>query len=118
MGKDKGEKIKLSFWETIRTAQGPYRRLFHYVKPYKWRFIIGLSFGLAFGLTNSALPGVVMWVSSFIVPGPQPKMILHHREILRAVPQITSLLLTRSANPAMMTLRSILAYTNAYCMSW
>jgi len=118
MGKDKGEKIKLSFWETIRTAQGPYRRLFHYVKPYKWRFIIGLSFGLAFGLTNSALPGVVMWVSSFIFPGANPKMILQHHEMLRAGPQINSLLLICLVIPAMMTLRSILAYTNAYCMSW
>ena len=49
MGKDKGEKVKLSFWETIRIAGGPYRRLFHYVKPYKGRFILGLAMGFAFG---------------------------------------------------------------------
>src|ERR1700730_18917627 len=59
-----------------------------------------------------------MWVSSFIFPGANPKMILQHREMLRGGPQINSLLLICLAIPAMMTLRSVLSYTNAYYMSW
>ena len=83
MGKNKGEEAqKLSFWQTIRSAEGPYGRLYRYVKPYKGRFILGLLFGLAFGLTNSALPIVVMWVSSVIFPGASnPKALLQHSEL-------------------------------------
>ena len=50
MSKAEGAKVKLSFWETMRTGWKPYRRLYSYATPYKWRFALGLAFGLAFGL--------------------------------------------------------------------
>ena len=59
MSKPEGAKIKLSFWETIRQAWGPYRRLYSYAGPYKLRFIIGLGFGTAYGLLTSVLPVIV-----------------------------------------------------------
>ena len=120
MSKEEGAKVKLSFLETLRVAGGPYRRLYHYVKPYKWRFIFGLLFGLAFGLVNSTLPGVVMWVSSVIFPGgtANPRTIWKHREILSAGPHINSIALICLAIPLMMTLRSLLSYGNAYYMNW
>ena len=59
MSKAEAEKTKLSFLETIRVAWRPYRRLYGYAAPYKWRLAVGILFGLAFGLVNGALA----WVS-------------------------------------------------------
>jgi ATP-binding cassette, subfamily B, bacterial MsbA len=120
MSKEKGEKVKLSFRETLRIAGGPYRRLFHYVKPYKWRFILGLLCGFAFGGVNTLLPWVVMQVSTFIFHGavPNPKAILRHPEMLTMGPKINSIALICLAIPLVMTVRSLLSYASAYCMSW
>jgi len=59
MSKAEAEKVKPSFDETVRMAWRPYRRLYGYVKPYKWRFAVGLAFGVVFGLVNSLLPVTV-----------------------------------------------------------
>jgi subfamily B ATP-binding cassette protein MsbA len=120
MSKEKGEKVKLSFRETLRIAGGPYRRLFHYVKPYKGRFILGLLCGFAFGGVNSLLPWVVMQVSTFIFHGavPNPRALLKHPELLSAGPKIDSVALICLAIPLVMTVRSLLSYASAYCMSW
>jgi subfamily B ATP-binding cassette protein MsbA len=120
MSKEKGEKVKLSFRETLRIAGGPYRRLFHYVKPYKWRFILGLLCGFAFGGVNTLLPWVVMQVSTFIFHGavPNPKAILRHPEMLTMGPKINSIALICLVIPLVMTVRSLLSYASAYCMSW
>jgi subfamily B ATP-binding cassette protein MsbA len=120
MGKIKGNKIKLSFWETVDASKTLYRRLFTYVRPYKWRFIAGVVFGLAFGAVNSLLPWVVMQVSTFIFHGavPNPRMLLQHREMLNVGPQINSIALICLAIPVVMTARSLLSFANAYCMSW
>src|SRR2546423_9862195 len=120
MGKKKAEKIKLSFWETLQVSKGLYARLFRYVKPYKWRFIIGLAFGLAFGAVNSLLPWTVMQVSTFIFHGAMPnfKMLAKHREMLATGPQIKSIVLICLLIPLVMTVRSFLSFGNSYYMSW
>src|SRR5207248_2487961 len=120
MSKDKGEKVKLSLGETVRASKGLYRRLFSYVKPYKWRFIIGLAFGLLYGAVNSLLPLVVAQVSNFIFNGavPNPKALLQHREMLTVGPKINSILLICLLIPVVMTVRSLLSYGNAYYMNW
>ena len=109
MSKEEGAKQKLSFLETLRIAGGPYRRLYHYVKPYKWRFIFGLAFGFAFGAVNSLLPLVVAQVSSFIFQGavPNPRTILQHREMLTVGPRINSIALICMAIPLVMVVRSL-----------
>src|SRR5437764_12632994 len=53
--KDKAEK-KVSFRETIRVAWKPYKRLYTYVGPYKWRFILGLALGFLFGVVIDCFP--------------------------------------------------------------
>jgi ADP-heptose:LPS heptosyltransferase len=72
MSKGKTGKKKPSFWQTLRAASGPYRRLYGYVKPYKVRFILGLSLGFAFGMVNSLLPLVVARVTGTIFHGAAP----------------------------------------------
>ena len=52
----KAGRKKQSFWQTLRAASGPYRRLLGYVKPYRVRFILGLLLGFAYGGVSALLP--------------------------------------------------------------
>jgi ATP-binding cassette, subfamily B, bacterial MsbA len=120
MSKAEGAKIKLSFLETMRTAWGPYRRLYGYAAPYKLRFAVGLAFGIAYGLVNSLLPLTVLQVSNFIFHGaaPNPRAVLSHRDMLNVGPKIDSIVWICLAIPAVMTIRSLCSYGNAYYMNW
>ena len=120
MSKGKVTKKKASFWQTVRVAWGPYRRLYGYVKPHKWRFILGLSFGFAFGLVNAFVPLTVLQVSTFIFHGaaPNPRALLAHHEMLNVGPKINSIVWICLAIPFVMTVRSLCNYGNAYYMNW
>ena len=120
MSTGKSPKIKLSLWATMRQAWGPYRRLYSYVAPYKWRFSLGLGFGFAFGMVNSLLPLTVARVTSFIFHGstPNPMAWRSHPEMLSAGPRINSIALICLAIPAIMTVRSLCDYFNTYYMQW
>jgi subfamily B ATP-binding cassette protein MsbA len=120
MSKRKTTKKRLSFWQTLRAASGPYRRLYGYVKPYKVRFILGLSLGVAFGMVNSLLPLVVARVTSTIFHGaaPNPMALRSNLEVLNAGPKINSLALICLAIPAVMMARSICSFGNTYYMQW
>ncbi|MDB6147546.1 MAG: hypothetical protein JWO45_1210, partial [Spartobacteria bacterium] len=99
------KRPKLSFFETFRAAAGPYRRVYRYVKPYRWRFVLGLLFGLAFGGLTSLLPVVIAQVSSFIFhsPIPNPRAIVTHREMLAMGPQLNSIAWVCLVIPLVMT---------------
>jgi len=71
----KAAKKKQSFWETLRAASGPYRRLYGYVTPYKTRFVLGLALGLAYGGVTSLLPWATARVASTIFHGSAPSPI-------------------------------------------
>jgi subfamily B ATP-binding cassette protein MsbA len=120
MSKAEGAKVKLSFWETIRTAWKPYRRLYSYAGPYKARFALGLAFGIAYGVLTSVLPLTVLQVSNFVFGGaaPNPKMVMAHREMLNIGPKIDSILWICLLIPLVMTIRSLCSYGNAYYMNW
>ncbi|MEY2439315.1 MAG: ATP-binding cassette, subfamily bacterial MsbA [Verrucomicrobiota bacterium] len=114
------KRPKLSFFETFRAAAGPYRRVYRYVKPYKWRFVLGLLFGLAFGGLTSLLPVVIAQVSSFIFhsPIPNPRALVTHREMLATGPQLNSIAWVCLVIPLVMTARGLLSYGNTYFMNW
>ncbi len=120
MSNGQAAKEKPSFLQTLREASGPYLRLYSYVKPYKGRFILGLSLGFAFGLVNSLVPLTVLQVSNFIFHGaaPNPRAILTHHEMLSIGPKINSILWICLAIPLIMTARSLCSYGNAYYMNW
>ncbi|PYI41027.1 MAG: hypothetical protein DMC57_08925, partial [Verrucomicrobia bacterium] len=102
--KDKAEK-KVSFRETIRVAWKPYQRLYTYVGPYKWRFIFGLALGFLFGA---------------IFHGAMPKAtdLTHRSELLNAGGSVKSIVFICLLIPAVMTVRSLMSYGNAYYMNW
>ncbi len=113
-------KTKRSIWETIKASSGPYRRLFRYVKPYKWRFITGLGFGFLFGGISSLLPLVLSNVMAGVFQnGGTPQQLMQHLEQFDNAPRMTtSMIWLCLAIPAVMTTRSIASYLNAYYMTW
>ena len=117
--KDKAEK-KVSFRETIRVAWKPYKRLYTYVGPYKWRFILGLALGFLFGVTQGCLPLVLQKVTSTIFHGAAPKAtdLTHRSELLSAGGSVKSIILICLLIPAVMTVRSLMGYGNAFYMNW
>ena len=116
----KPEGKKLSFWETMLTAWKPYRRLYSYAGPYKWRFALGLAFGVAYGLLTSAVPLTVLQVSNFIFHGaaPNPRAVIAHREMLNMGPRINSVVWICLLIPLVMTVRSLCSYGSGYYMNW
>ena len=117
--KDKAEK-KVSFRETIRVAWKPYQRLYTYVGPYKWRFIFGLALGFLFGAVNGCFPLVLQKVTSTIFHGAMPKAtdLTHRSELLNAGGSVKSIVFICLLIPAVMTVRSLMSYGNAYYMNW
>ena len=120
MSNGKAAKEKLSFLQTLREASRPYRRLYSYVKPYKGRFVLGLSFGFAFGIVTSLIPLTMLQVSNFIFHGaaPNPRALLAHHEMLNVGPKINSIVWICLAIPLVMMARSLCSYGNAYYMNW
>ncbi|HEV8184745.1 MAG TPA: hypothetical protein VGP40_02240, partial [Chthoniobacterales bacterium] len=102
-------KVKRSIWETIKAASGPYRRLFAYVKPYKWRFITGLAFGFLFGAISAILPLVLSKVMASVFHGGiDTRQLMQHPEQFENAPRMsTDMILLCLAIPAVMTARSI-----------
>jgi subfamily B ATP-binding cassette protein MsbA len=115
---DPKSKTKLTFWETLRAASGPYRRLFTYVKPYRWRFVLGLAFGFAYGAVSGLLPLVLSRVTGFIFHGAAPSGMRMLQVNTEGGPRINAIILTCLAIPAVMTLRSFCSFANAYYMNW
>ena len=111
---------KPPFWETIRTAWRPYKRLYGYVRPYKWRFVVGLAAGFAYGGVCSYLPWVMAQVTSFVFHGATPSAtdLRSHPEMLTAGPKINSIVWTCLSLPLVMSARSFCSYVNAYYMAW
>jgi ATP-binding cassette, subfamily B, bacterial MsbA len=120
MSKGRTGKEKPSFWQTLRAAAGPYRRLYGYVKPYKMRFGLGLALGLAYGGVNSLFPLAIARVTSTIFHGaaPNPMALRSNLHALDTGPKINSIVLVCLAIPAIMTVRSLCSYGSTYCMQW
>ena len=119
--KDQAEKkSKPSFFETVRLGWRPYRRLYSYVKPYKWRFILGLVLGFFFGVVSGLLPLVLQKVTTTIFHGaaPNPADLAHRSELLNAGGSVKSILWICLLIPAVMTVRSLVAFGNTYYMNW
>src|SRR5438105_11347147 len=120
MSRGKTTKKRLSFWQTLKAASGPYRRLYSYVRPYKVRFILGLLLGFAYGGVNALLPLATARVTSTIFHGaaPNPMALRSNLGVLDTGPKINSIVLICLAIPAIMAVRSLCSYGSTYCMQW
>ena len=116
----KAAKKKQSFSQMLRTGSSAYRRLYSYVKPYKSRFILGLTLGLAYGGVNSLFPLAIARVTSTIFHGaaPNPMAVRSNLHVLDTGPKINSIVLICLAIPAIMTVRSLCSFGSTYCMQW
>jgi ATP-binding cassette, subfamily B, bacterial MsbA len=122
MKEAKADKIKLSFWQTLRASWRPYLRLLSYAKPYKVRFVLAMASGLACGAISATLPLVITRVTSFIFPGVTGT---NYRVLARAAAassgnatKIDSLVWMCLLIPLVMIVRSVFAYCTAYYTSW
>ena len=116
----KAAKKKQSFSQMLRTGSSAYRRLYSYVKPYKSRFILGLTLGLAYGGVNSLFPLAIARVTSTIFHGaaPNPMAVRSNLHVLDTGPKMNSIVLICLAIPAIMTVRSLCSFGSTYCMQW
>src|ERR1700730_15690401 len=120
MSKEQAAKRKPPIWQTIKAAWRPYRRLYGYVKPYRWRFIVGLAAGFGFGSVTSLIPLVIGKMAAFVFHGavPNPAAMRTHHEIFDVGPKINSIAAICLAMPLVMAARSLCSFVNAYYMSW
>jgi len=112
---------KPSFWQTIRVGWAPYKRLLSYVKPYKFRFFLGLACGLGFGLISGCLPLVLAQVMGAVFQGGGPataREFAANPDLMNAGPKINAIILTCLWIPAVMAARSLCAYGNSFYMNW
>ena len=112
---------KPSFWQTVRTGWGPYQRLYGYVKPYRWRFFLGLSFGFGFGAITGCMPLVLAKVMGAVFQGggpATPQQFAANPALMNTGPKINAIILTCLWIPVIMAARSLCAYGNAILMNW
>ena len=102
----------------FRAHWQPYLELLSYIKPYKGRFIFGVSMGVLFALVNGSIPLIVKFVGDRIFPDGAD-----HQKIAEAAsagmgPGVQSVLWACLLVPLVMILRGFFSYLNAYEMSW
>lgn len=121
MSEPQAAEAKPSFWQTLRDGWGPYRRLLTYVKPYKFRFAMGLACSLGFGAISGFLPLVLANVAGEVFGGgapATPQQMAQNPSLLNAGPKINDIILTCLLIPAVMAARSLCAYGSSFYMNW
>lgn len=121
MSEPQAVEAKPTFWQTLRKGWGPYKRLYAYVKPYKFRFILGLACGFGFGVINGMLPLVVAQVTGAVFQGAgpsTPRQFLQDTSVLDTGPKINFIILTCLLIPAVMAARCACAFGSSFNMSW
>ena len=140
LNEDKAKGVALSSGDSLT---GPYRRLASYLKPYKWRFIFGIIFGALYGVVNGGMVLVINHVTNIVFgankgaeefekirKGLPPEEIGKAKEAFDKVQEVikesaesvvefdTEILLVALLIPAIMMIRGLFGFLNAYCMLW
>jgi ATP-binding cassette, subfamily B, bacterial MsbA len=122
MSESQAAPVKPSLLQMIRVGWRPYRRLYKYVKPYRWRFIVGIASGGLFGMIGSLMPLVLARVTSVVFHGgapASPQQLAASTEALNTGPKMDSSIIWMClAIPGVMIVRSLFSYCNAYYMQW
>ena len=107
-----------SFARKFRQEYQPYAELLSYIKPYKGRFIFGISMGVLFALVNGSIPVLVKFVGERIFPGGADHQKIAEAAAAGTGPGIESVLWACLLVPLVMILRGFFSFLNAYSMSW
>ena len=139
-------KVK-SNQETTDLAEGSmmvlYRRLASYLKPYKWRFGLGILFGALYGVVNGAMILVINYVTNVVFGDSKslddfqkvkdkvaPEDFKEAEESFKKVEEVliknseavsefnSDILFVALLIPMIMVARGLCGYLNAYCMLW
>ncbi len=110
------------------------RRLWAFVRPYRFRFMIGLVCGTCFGLANGAFAAAVKAVVDLVFAGstdiharlekapallrPLTDRLAQWLPELHAPTSLLGWIIVVSAVPALMLLRVVLAYLSIYLTNW
>ena len=106
------------FARKLRQEYQPYAELLSYIKPYKGRFILGISMGVLFALVNGSIPLLVKFVGDHIFPGGADQQKIAEAAASGTGPGIEAVLWACLLVPLVMILRGFFSYLNAYEMSW
>jgi len=104
--------------EVFRSSAEPYRKLSAYLKPYWFRFSLGILFGGLFGACNGLLVLTIKYVTSVVFPGQEASLQTAMANGAGSGLAIGQVAWACATVPAIMMLRGLLSYLNAYCMLW
>jgi ATP-binding cassette, subfamily B, bacterial MsbA len=112
-------KEKIPFPRLLREFGGPYAKLAGYLKPYRARFTMGLGFGVLAGVLNGVIPLAIKIVGEKVLPGGDASQLA----VMQAAstgsgPGIGEVVWVAMLIPAVMVVRGIFSYLNAYCLAW
>jgi len=107
---------KIPFKQLIRGFWGPYFRLAKYLHPYRFRLMLGLAFGVGFGVLNGVVALAIKMVGEKVLPGASPEAFLTAEP--GTGPQIGEVIGIAMIIPGVMVARGICSYLNSYYMSW
>jgi subfamily B ATP-binding cassette protein MsbA len=117
--------VKMSLGDFLRASREPYVRLASYLKPYRGRFLFGVFFGALFGVANGALVFLIRVVVPVVFPDAQAHPITLPAWMPFKLPTIVpgsaalwEVVLICASIPALMAVRGVFSYLNAYCLLW
>ena len=115
---------KMSFRDFMHASREPYRRLFSYLKPYRFRFALGILFGALFGAVQAILIFDIQYVAGAVFDHHTAKKA---STIVKIFPWLADLhfesslwvvLAICATIPFLMLLRGLCSYLNSYYMLW
>lgn len=114
---------KMSLRQFLRESREPYMRLASYLKPYRGRFLAGMLCGALFGVANGGLIFLIKKVVPLIFPDDGSHTLtfpgwMHISPIQAGHATFTQVVLVSLTIPALMAVRGLFSYLNAYCMLW
>ena len=114
---------KMSLRDFLRASREPYMRLASYLKPYRGRFLLGMLCGALFGVANGGLVFLIRKVVPLIFPDDGSHTLkfpdwMHLAPITPGHATLTQVILVSATIPALMAVRGVFSYFNAYCMLW
>ena len=109
---------KGSLFRFLPASWGPLRELVAFLAPYRKRLILGLLAGVGFAAVNSGMLLLIRHIGDTAFQGRFGQDQIMKGATIGQGPRIDAFLWMALLIPAVMILRSLLAYANVYCLTW